>query len=125
MAEKLPRNSLNDSKDSESSSFYQERSSFLKSRKIQQAQMKIRFNFIVTSPLNEIRTFLITITKKKFPNVFYGYDSTSFLLVRCERDLKKSHRYLIYGKLSKNRFYFLECLKEEKVDYKSLCYMLI
>ena len=107
------------------SSFFQESSSFLKNIKLSQLHTRIRFNFLVTSSLGEIRVFLITIIKKKFPNIFYAYDSTSFCLLRSERNLKNKQRYLIYGKLSKNKFFFLDSLKEEDINYKELCYMLI
>lgn len=111
--------------DSSQSSFYQEHSTFLKNRKTTHAHTRIRFNFLNTSPMSEIRTFLITIIRKKFPNIFYAFDSTSFCLLRSERDLKRNQRYLIYGKLSKNKFFFLESLKEEEINYKELCYMIV
>lgn len=107
------------------SSFYQESSSFLKNIKLPALHTQIRFNFLIHSSLGEIRTFLITIIKKKFPNVFYAFDSTSFCLLRSERTLKRNQRYLVYGKLSKNRYFFLESLREEEINYKELCYMLI
>lgn len=107
------------------SSFFQESSSFLKNLKLPQLNTRIQFNFLVSSSLGEIRIFLITIIKKKFPNIFYAFDSTSFCLLRTERNLKKHKRYLIYGRLSKNKFFFLDCLREEEINYKDLCYMLI
>lgn len=107
------------------SSFYNESSTFLKSKRIPLPLTKIFFNFVLTSELNEIRVFFITIIKKKFSNVYYGYDSSSFCLLKCPRRLEKGERYLIYGKLTKNKLYFLECMKEEKINYKELCYMIL
>lgn len=107
------------------SSFYTEPSTLLKSKHLPRPHARLFFNFILTSPLNEVRTFFVTVVRKKFPSVFYAYDSSSFCLLRCSRRLRPGQRYIIYGKLAKNRLYFLECLKEEEVDYKELCYMLL
>ncbi|ELA41013.1 uncharacterized protein VICG_01972 [Vittaforma corneae ATCC 50505] len=107
------------------SSFYNESSTFLRSKHLPRPHTQIFFNFILASPLNEVRAFFITVIKKKYPNVFYAYDSSSFCLLKCNRNLKKGQRYVVYGKLTKNRLYFLESLKEEEVDYKELCYMLL
>jgi len=107
------------------SSIYNDSSTFLNSKRLPRPATHVFFNFVLSSPLNDIRLFFITVIRKKFPNVFYGYDSSSFCLLRCDRDLKKGKRYLIYGRLTKNRLYFLECLREEEIDYKELCYMLV
>ncbi|KAM0679589.1 hypothetical protein GINT2_002218 [Glugoides intestinalis] len=107
------------------SSFYREASTFLKSKYLPKPRTSVCYNFIGTSALNKVMVFFITVTKKRFPNIYYAYDSTSFCLVRSERALKSKQRYIIYGKLTKNRFFFLESLKEEEIDYKELCYMLL
>lgn len=107
------------------SSFCYESSTFLKSKNVPRPTPHVFFNFVISSPLNQIKLFFITVIRKKYSNVFYGYDSSSFCLLKCERNLKKGKRYMIYGKLSKNKLYFLECLKEEEIDYKELCYMLL
>lgn len=107
------------------SSFYEESSTFLKSNLLPKPSTRLFFNFILCSPFDQIRTFFITIIKKKFPTVFYAYDSSSFCLLKSERNLEKGRRYLIYGRLNKNKYYFLESIKEEEIDYKELCYSLL
>lgn len=115
---------MDDSED-DLSSFYFEPSTFLRSKHLPKAPTKLTYNFILSSELNIVSIFFITVTMKKFPNVFYAYDSTSFCLLRSERNLKKGQRYIVYGKLTKRKFFFLESLKEIEIDYKELCYMLV
>lgn len=107
------------------SSFYDESSTFLRSKFLPKPSTRLFFNFILCSPQNQIRTFFITIIKKKFPNIFYAYDSSSFCLLKSTRNLQNGKRYLVYGKLTKNKYYFLESMKEEEIDYKELCYSLL
>lgn len=107
------------------SSLYKESSSFLKSIFCSSAKTTMQFNFIIKTPLNEIRVFYITITKKRFENIYYGYDSTAFCIIRYSGELNIGSRYIMYGKLSKLKTYFLDCLETELIEYKKLCYMIL
>lgn len=104
-------------------SFYNQKSSFIKQSETPPS--KIYFNFLISSSFNQVKIFYITIIKKKFPNIYYGFDSTAFCLLKYKNNLEQNKRYLIYGTLTKNKLYFIDCLKVEDVDYKRLCYMLL
>lgn len=106
-----------------SHTFYNQRSSVL--RKSTAPSTRVHFNFLVISPLKQVAIFYLTVIKKKFPNIYYGYDSTAFCLIKCNSLLESGKRYIIYGKLSKNKLFFVDCLSFEELDYRSLCYMLL
>ena len=112
-------------KEESSCSIYKESSTFLRSCRCPETPTKMQFNFLTCSQFNEVKIFFITITKKKFSNVYYGYDSTSFCLVRYGYELKPGQRYIIYGKLSKLKLYFIDCICAEEIVYKDLCYFLV
>lgn len=104
-------------------SFYNERSTII--RQSGTPPSKIHFNFLITSAFRQVKIFFITIVKKRFPNIYYGFDSTAFCLLKYSKRLVQNRRYIVYGTLSKNKLYFIDCLKADEIDYKKLCYMLL
>jgi hypothetical protein len=108
-----------------SHSFYSESSTFLRSKRCPEPQSRIGFNFITVSPLSEIRVFFVTVTRRKFPTVYYGFDSTAFCLLRYAGRLQKDRRYMIYGRLTKNKYYFIDCIDVKEIVYRDLCYLLL
>lgn len=108
-----------------SCSYYAESSTFLRSAKVPEPPTKHFFNFIEYSRHDIMLSFYVTISRKKFQNIYYGYDSTSFCLVRSTYPLAINRRYIIYGRLSKARLYFLDSTAVEELDYKAFCYSLV
>lgn len=101
-------------------------SSFIKEHEKDSNLPKRRiFSFIVSTQLNFKTTFTITIIKKKFPNIYYGYDSTAFCLIKSQFTLKNNKRYQIYGSLTKNKLFFLDAIKADLLDYKVLLYNIL
>lgn len=108
-----------------SCSMFKDTSSFLRGQVCQNARTRLHFNFITASAFNEIKIFYITITRKKYSNIYYGYDSTAFCLVRHEKELRVGVRYVAYGKLSKLKLYFIDCMEACEIEYRELCQFLL
>lgn len=106
-------------------SVFKDSSTFLRGDVCKSSKTSVSFNFLTQSLHGIVMPFFITITRKRFPNVYYGYDSTAFCIIRCEAPLKLGVRYTIYGKLSKIKMYFIDCMEATPVDYKELCYWLL
>lgn len=111
--------------DETSCSIFKDSSTFLRGYVCKNVKTKIDFNFINVSEHNTILGFFITIFKAKSQNIYYGFDSTAFCIVKSNKKLILNLRYLIYGKLSKKKYYFIDLLEAEPIYYKELCYWLL
>ncbi|KAI4291493.1 hypothetical protein PAPHI01_0767 [Pancytospora philotis] len=112
-------------KEETSCSLYKDASTFLRSGACSAAKTSLSFNFVALSPLDIVLPFFISITRQRFSNIYYGYDSTAFCIVRSTEPLEPGVRYIVYGKLSKGKRFFLDSMKATVVDYKELCYWLL
>ncbi|KAI5150521.1 hypothetical protein ENBRE01_1549 [Enteropsectra breve] len=100
-------------------------STFLRSGFCKNPKTKMHFTFLTAVPYFQIIPLFITITHRKYTNLYYGYDSTAFCLVKSEDELQIRKRYIIYGKVSKSKTYFIESYGHEQIEYKKLCHMLL
>jgi len=112
-------------RDETSCSIFKESSSFLRGQVCSSARTRMGFSFIVRAPCDEVRAFFVVVTRRRFGSIFYGYDSTAFCIVRFRGELRAGVRYILYGRLSRLRTYFIDCLAAEQIDYRDLCRWLL
>jgi hypothetical protein len=117
--------SLSKISDETSCSSMKESSTFLRGPLCRNAKTTHTFLFLVEAPLDTVSVFYVTVTRKKFENVYCGYDSTAFCLVRSTLPLVPGQRYVIYGRLSRIKTFFLDSLNAEPLRYLDLCYCLL
>ncbi|KAK6089654.1 hypothetical protein P3W45_001420 [Vairimorpha bombi] len=102
-----------------------ESSTLLRSTKYATTKTKIFFNFIKYTPLNILKLFFITIVSKHSDNSYIGTDGSCRCIVKEASELIEGNRYEMYGKLSKEKYLVLKCVKVLKIDYKKLVYQLL
>ena len=117
--------SLSKITDETSCSTLKEPSTFLNGPLCHRAKTTHTFSFILYAELNRIGVFYVTITHERFKNVFYGYDYTTFCIIHSNDRLILNKRYIIYGKVTKIKQYFIEALNTEPFIAKDMAYMLL
>jgi len=103
---------------------FQEPSMVLRN-KAGEPRTQIIMNFLASVELSTICGLFLTITRKKYKNVYYGYDSSAFCLIRTLEELVIDKEYHVYGRVMKRKFYFVDCIAVKEIDYREVCSMIL
>ncbi|KAL6121599.1 hypothetical protein NUSPORA_01465 [Nucleospora cyclopteri] len=86
---------------------------------------KYVFNFLIENKFDLVLPYFVYIRRQRNAYVYYGYDASSFVIVKSLENLQINKRYILYGKLQKGKFYYLESIKKNDIDFNKLLNKLI